>query len=91
MLPECGFGSCGSLLASERCYRDQTTQQHVHVPSQSGHEAYFPGLQVGGQCKGNLKKGKVQRESLPFILLAHFAGGAPHEDLRNEVAGQEPR
>lgn len=54
MLPKCGLGGCGSLPASERCYRDQTTQQHVHVPSQSGHEANFPGLQVSRQSRRRL-------------------------------------
>lgn len=46
LLPERGFGGCGSLFTTERCDRDQTAQQHVYVQSQSGHEAHLPWLQV---------------------------------------------
>lgn len=46
LLPERGSGGRGPLPAPQRCDRDQAAQQHVHVQSQSGHEAHLPGLQV---------------------------------------------
>ena len=46
LLPERGSGGRGSLPAAQRRHRDQAAQQHVHVPSQPGHEAHLPGFQV---------------------------------------------
>lgn len=46
LLSDRGSGGCGSLSASQRHHRDQTPQQHVHVPCQPGPQAHLPRQQV---------------------------------------------
>lgn len=46
LLSDCGSGRRGSLAASQRHHRDQTPQQHVHVPRQPRPQAHLPRQQV---------------------------------------------